>query len=1175
MRRFHFTALLLVCGVAVVGAARFERLDGVVSGVDFVQRIDTSHPMKRLYVSAFGGGGVAAGDFDGDGKVDLFFVDGAGDNRLYRQGAGLKFSEEGAARGVADPGVWSGGVAMVDIEGDGDLDLYLGSYGAPNRLFVNDGAGRFSEEAARFGLDRDGAFLMGVFADYDRDGDLDVFLLGHRHYREGGRPATTTSVTTTKKGVPTMKAEFEKYYDITLREVKRWEVNNVGAPDMLLRNDGGVFRDVSREVGIIEDKWQGNGAMWCDFNNDGWQDLYVGNDFEDPDLLYRNNGNGTFSEVAKEMFAHVTWFSMGSDTADVNNDGLADLLSLDMAATTHYKSKTTMGAMGTSTFFMETAEPLQYMHNCLQLGTGAGRFLEVARQAGVANSDWSWAAKFGDMDNDGWVDLFVSNGMTRNFNDSDHPLDMEKLVGAAEWDQYEGQPARPETNQAYRNLGSGVAGFEDVAEAWGLAHHGMSYGAAWCDLEGDGDLDLVVSNLEEPPGVFMNRGEVGNWLGVRLEGKGVNRAGLGARVEIETASGKQMRDFNPMRGFSSTDQPLVHFGLGEAEVVDRLVVRWPDGEVQELAGVRGNRVVVVEQDGAELEAEVVVDDRLFERGDGVVRGVRHWEEAFPDFKHQPLLPNALSRSGPGMACGDVDGDGADEVFVGAGAGQVGWLVRRDASGRWVGERFLAGEGERGSEDLGAVFFDADGDGDKDLYVVSGSVEAPPGHAFYQDRLYVNDGKGGFVRDVKAVPQAGDSGSVVAAADYDRDGDVDLFVGGRVVPGAYPVTPVSHLWRNSGKGTFEEAAGEGLAKVGLVTTALWSDVDGDGWVDLLVACEWGAVRLFKNEEGTLEDATEEAGLAGLTGWWNGVCGADFDGDGDVDYVVTNFGSNTKYHASEEKPVLLYYGDFDGSGKPHLVEAKAGDGYQLPVRGYSCSSTAMPGLKRKLKSYHEFAIAKLDEVYEPKRLENSLRMEATVLESGVLWNDGTGRFEFEVLPELAQVSPSFGCAAGDFDADGNADVMLVQNFYDPQVETRPMNSGMGVFLKGDGKGGFVAMWPGESGVVLPGNARSLVVSDLNGDGRADFLVGQSDDEPEVLLGRGEAGLGVRLEGEAAGARVEFGGRVAEVYSGGGYLSQSAPVVWFGERKAGTVKVTWGDGAVSEVRVKAGAGSVVVER
>ncbi|MDG2125912.1 MAG: VCBS repeat-containing protein, partial [Verrucomicrobiales bacterium] len=956
---------------------------------------------------------------------------------------------------------------------------------------------------------------------------------------------------------------------------KRWEVNNVGAPDMLLRNDGGVFRDVSREVGIIEDKWQGNGAMWCDFNNDGWQDLYVGNDFEDPDLLYRNNGNGTFSEVAKEVFAHVTWFSMGSDTADVNNDGLADLLSLDMAATTHYKSKTTMGAMGTSTFFMETAEPLQYMHNCLQLGTGAGRFLEVARQAGVANSDWSWAAKFGDMDNDGWVDLFVSNGMTRNFNDSDHPLDMEKLVGAAEWDQYEGQPARPETNQAYRNLGSGVAGFEDVAEAWGLAHHGMSYGAAWCDLEGDGDLDLVVSNLEEPPGVFMNRGQVGNWLGVRLEGKGVNRAGLGARVEIETASGKQMRDFNPMRGFSSTDQPLVHFGLGEAMAVEKMTVWWPDGEVQELLGVKGNRVVEIEQDSSRLVPGEERGERLFVRGDGVLRGVWHWEEPFPDFKHQPLLPNSLSRSGPGMACGDVDGDGVDEIFVGAGAGQVGWLVKRNGAGRWVGESFAAGEAERGSEDMGAVFFDADGDGDKDLYVVSGSVEAPPGHAVFQDRMYVNDGEGRFVRNAGAVPEEGDSGSVVAAADYDRDGDVDLFVGGRSVPGAYPVTPVSHLWRNSGKGIFEEAAGDGLAKVGLVTSALWSDVDGDGWVDLLVACEWGAVRLLRNVEGTLEDATESAGLAGLTGWWNGICGADFDGDGDVDYVVTSFGRNTKYHASAGSPAVIYYGDFDGTGKRHLVEVENEAGRLLPMRGFSCSSGAMPGLRKKLKSYHEFASAALEEVYEPKRLASALRLEATVLESGVLWNDGKGRFEFGVLPELAQVSPSFGCVAGDFDADGKADVMLVQNFYEPQVETRPMNSGVGVFLRGNGKGGFAALWPGESGVVLPGNGRSLVVADFDGNGRADFLAGQSDDEPEVLLGLGEAGLSVRLGGEAAGARVEFNGRVAEVYAGGGFLSQSGPVVWLGGHERGRLSVRWGDGELSEVQVKVGGGQITVER
>lgn len=1167
----------------------FTELPPTTTGITFVNPIDLKHPLKRLYTSALGGGGVAAGDFDSDGHCDLYFVSGARENRLYRNLGNARFADITAKAGVGGGEAWGAGVAAVDIEGDGDLDLYVCNYESPNQLFLNDGKGTFTESARAFGLDLAGAFGMAAFADYDLDGDLDLYLLAQRHYRAGGRP--NKQVTVMKDGRMQMLPDYEDYYGLTWRDGKS-ELNNVGARDKLLRNEssGGKphFVDVTKSAGISDGRYHGNSVTWWDFNHDGLPDLYVGNDFEDPDLLYRNNGNGTFTDVARQQLPHTSWFTMGADCGDLNNDGLVDFLVADMAGTTHYKSKTTMGIMGSSKWFMQNADPPQYMRNCLYVNSGAGRFLEAAFMAGLASSDWTWAVKFGDLDCDGRLDVFISNGMTRNFNDSDNPLKTDKLHGNTEWDLYEDTPTRPEKNRAYRNLGD--LAFADVSDNWGLGKVGMSYAAAWFDLEGDGDLDLAIANLDEPPSIHRNDSQGGSRVVIRLAGNGRNRLGIGASVKLRTASGEQIRQFNPMRGFCSTNEPSIHFGLGEAKSIERLTVTWPGGKSVTYQDLPANRrYTIPEEDAKTLPAAPAKQAAPMFAPSPAFRDARHWEMPFNDFNLQPLLPNRLSQSGPGLACGDIDGDGDEDLFLGGCAGYVGTLLTNDGTGRFLRSPFTAAERHKLSEDLGALFFDSDGDRDLDLYVVSGGVEAPPGHHSLTDRLYLNDGTGVFSpAPFGTVPLNPESGSTVAAADYDRDGDLDLFVGGRVIPGAYPEAPRSRLLQNRG-GSFTDVTFKSpdLLQPGLVTGALWSDANGDGWIDLLLSNEWGPVKFFRNEKGRLVNKTDEAGLGNLLGWWTGITGGDFDNDGDIDYLATNFGLNTKYQASENAPEVLFYGDFEGTGRKRIIEAGFEHGVCYPHRGFSCSRNAMPFVGAKLKSFHNFAKSTLGDIYPDDKLSGALRLEANTLATGILVNDGSAKFTFRPLPRLAQISPSFGSVVIDANGDGIHDLFLAQNFDGPQLETRPMRSGLGILLEGDGMGNFSPVWPRRSGLLVPEDAKSVVAADLNMDGRPDLVIGVNDGPVLAFESRGEtAPIAVHLSGPkgnptGVGARVtmHFGdglSRLAEVTAGNGYLSQAPAVLYFVPPKGSSAKrvsVRWPDGKTSTAPLVSGSRKVIV--
>jgi hypothetical protein len=1148
----------------------FQRVAPAHSGVQVTTAIDVAERRKHLYTSGLACGGLAAGDVDGNGLPDLFFCGTSGPNRLFVNLGGFKFEETNVSLLRKFGHDWASGASMVDIENDGDLDIYICNYDAPNQCLLNDGAGNFLESAKALGLDAVDAFIAPYFADYDRDGDLDLFLLTNRYYSPTGFP----------KSIPKkLTSEQSKYFQLyeTSPEEKR-DINIVPRRDRLFRNDGGKFKDVSDPAGFRE-PGHGLSAAWWDYNNDGWVDLYVCNDFDDPDLLYRNNGDGTFTDVIADVMPHTSWFSMGSDVGDINNDGLLDFLAADMSATTHFKDKTTMGAMGLRNWVMETP-PRQYMRNALYVNTGLPRFMEAAYLTGLAETDWTWAVKFADYDCDGRVDVYFTNGMTRNFNNSDIPFQKKFFVGRSEWAHYEATATRPEQNLVYANTED--YRFEDRSKDWGLDHSGMSFAAATADFDRDGDLDLAVVNMDEPVHLYRNDLSNGNRIAFNLKGTKSNRGGIGAILTVVTERGMQTRQIQPMTGFKSCNESGAWFGLGAESKVQKLSVNWPCGTFQEIENLEaGYRYTITEaSSGNPPKPET---KPYFARTDSLAEA-QHKEQEFNDFSIQPLLPNKLSQLGPGSAWGDADGDGDEDFFIGGALGKMGEMHFNLGGGRFRKSETWTFANDLACEDMGALFFDADSDGDADLYVVSGGVEAPPGHEIYKDRLYLNNGRGYFTKARDRLPDSRDSGSCVCAADFDRDGDLDLFVGGRVVPGRYPVSPQSRLLVNH-KGKFVDGTAKlapDLSKTGMVTGAVWSDCDNDGWLDLLVTHEWGPVKWFRNETGKLRDETTAAGLANYLGWWNGIASGDVDNDGDIDYVATNFGLNTKYHI----PAILHYGDLDGSGKMRLAEAEFENGICYPIRGKSCSTSAMPALKKRFPSFEKFALASLEEIYTKPRVESSLRLEANTLESGAFLNQGSGKFKFSPLPRLAQIAPSFGAVVSEFTGDGILDIILAQNFFSPQIETGRMDGGLGLLLKGKGDGTFETVSPADSGLYVPGDAASLTRSDLNDDGRQDIVFGINDAPVAAFrMSRILEGVSIRLRGKggnptAIGARIiakANDGRVLaieETTAGEGYLSQSSPMVYLqAAAQIKSISVRWPNGSESSHVLEIGATEVAM--
>jgi len=1180
------------------GSTLFSLLDDRKTGVGYVKNTLSKKFLLRLHESpSFSDKpailGVCSGDYDGDDRPDLFFAYPYGGHRLFRNLGGFRFEDVtekvGLRETVADH--WAVGCSFVDYDGDGDLDIFVAGTGDVNLLLDNRSDGSFSNIARKLGIAHEGANVQMAFADYDLDGDLDGYLVTNRETHLPPAPKGLRVEVAFNKGIPTIEEKYRELYDVVPHPIERLYVVEAGEYDHLFRNDGSRFTDVSEEVGLFGTD-QGLSASWFDYDDDGFPDLYVANDFFGSDRLYHNKRNGSFEEVARHVLPHTPWFSMGTDVADVNNDGLFDLMGSDMAGSSHYKSKIGMGDMEKSSWFLTTSRPPQYMRNALYLNAGMGRFLEVAQLAGLANTDWTWSLKFADLDNDGRIDLFGTNGMTHDQTNSDLVARAESFDTLAEkaafWQK---TPPKRDRNFAFRNLGDLT--FASVGSKWGLDFNGVSYGAAIADFDGDGDLDLAVASLEDPVRLYRNDSTTGHLMKIRLKGRKRNSHGIGAKVTIETKAGIQVRYLNSCQGYASANEPIIHFGVGNAKIIKRLTVRWPLGFTQTFENLPVDKFFVISEP-LEAESSPSSPEPLpLLVASGALSAIHHKENSFDDFKLQPLLPHRLSRLGPGMAWGDVDSDGDEDIFLGGASGQPSVLVLNDGNGTFTQKKLPYFENEQllPFEDMGAVFLDADSDGDLDLYVVSGGFDPRPKPLYLRDRLYLNDGKGDLTLDLDGTANIRDSGGPVAAADFDRDGDVDLFVGGRVVRGRYPTTPNSRLLRND-NGKFVDATdliAAGLGTTGMVSGALWSDFDDDGWLDLLVTHEWGPVGVWKNSAGKLANVSVPTGTAELLGWWTGIAAADIDEDGDIDYAVGNLGLNSKYHASKEKPYLAYFGDLDGSGVPRFVEACHEGNLLFPVRGKSCSTHAMPSLAKRFSTFHAFASAKFHDIYTPSRLKSALRFEINELASGCLINDGKGRLTFRALPRIAQASTVFGIAFGDIDSDGHQDLALAQNFFSPQPETGRIDGGLGLVLRGKGDGTFLPLRLDQSGFLLPSDAKALAFTDLNGDARPEIIATVNSSSPKVFLNKVTSGkpLVVRLIGSKGnlrgiGSRVTLhlkSGKslVGEMASGSSYLTGGSPALFLaipeGEEATG-VTIRSPLGKVSKHEVPSGASQLALQ-
>ena len=1085
------------------GQTLFRELTAEQTGLDFQMQL--YDPIEQIRVLMFlnANGGICTGDFDGDGLADIYVTSPVGGNRLYRNLGNLRFEDVTVTVGVADPKFWGTGATFVDIDDDGDLDIYACAYDMPNHLWVNDG-GQFTERAREFGLDFSGASMTMAFADIDNDGDLDGYLATTAKQPPAG----------TKFGVrfegkkPVIPDELREYWELIYLPGDRAHRTEAGQFDHLFRNDGKRFTEITKEAGI-DGPYFSLSATWWDYNQDGFPDVYVSNDYMGPDKLYHNNGDGTFADVIGDVTGHTPWFSMGSDVGDLNNDGLLDFFASDMSATSHYRDKVMMGNMEDTGWFLDFAEPRQYMRNVVYLNSGVERMLDVAFQSGLSSSDWTWTPRLEDFDNDGRVDVFATNGILRDAMNADLSEFATKSFqgGSHEWAEFWAkQPMYKEANQAFRNLGH--LKFENVATEWGLDRKGVSFGAASADFDNDGDLDLVVNNADAKVSLYENRSDTGSRIRVRLKGTRSNRFGVGATVRLKAGGQAQTRYLTLARGWLSACEPVLHFGLADALNVEQLTVSWPSGHQQSFQNLDAGRIyMITEPSGSPVrvpssrslsQPTALSQQAMFEESG--YNSVAHRENEFDDFALQPLLPNRQSQFGPALALADIDADGDVDAFLGGARDMAAQLLIN------TGTSFSTNSPpdfvlDAESEDVAAAFLDVDGDADQDLLVVSGSNEWPEESPRYLDRLYLNDGRGQFSRARAWLPDHRDNGSCVAAADCDADGDIDLFVGGRAVPGAYPVAAASRLLINEGTRLVDvtPAVFEGL---GIVTDAIWTDVNGDDRLDLVLATEWGPVRCLVHQDGQWFDRTDELGLGEYLGWWNSIAAGDIDGDGDMDFVVTNFGWNTKYKATKEKPESLYFGDLDGTGKPHIVEAKLDGDIRLPRRGFSCSKNAMPFLQSKMQTFHNFASSTLDELYTPQRLDQCRRFEVNTLASGLLVNNGVEGFTFRALPWLAQIAPSMDAVLVDVNQDAHLDIVMAQNFYSPQRETGRMDSGLCLLLVGDGKGDFAPVWPHQSGISLPHDTRKVAAADVDGDGQSDLVFAANNGPMTVLLNTANA-------------------------------------------------------------------------
>ena len=1083
--------------------SRFTLLPAAFTGIDFANNLEDELSLNVFkYRNYYNGGGVAIGDVNGDGLADLYLVSNQRQNRLYLNRGDFHFEDITSGAGVAGEHRWSTGACMADVNGDGLLDIYvcnsgnIGDDDRANELFLNqgnDGSGkpRFREAGAAWGVNDPGFATHAAFFDYDRDGDLDLYVLNNAF-----RPLSTFDLSKNLRDIRDEKA----------------------GGDCLYRNDGERFSDVSAEAGILGSVIAfGLGLSVSDVDNDGWMDIYVANDFFEKDYLYLNNQDGTFRESLNSAVRYVSTASMGSDIADLNNDGRMDISTTEMLPEDDYRLKTTFtfDAFDRMARQVEWGYYHQYQQNALQINNGpvpgeGVTFTEIALQAGVAATDWSWGALIADLDNDAYKDILVTNGIFRDVTDQDY-LDfllqqdnIQRIILGEEVNfsrLIEAIPSTPLSNYAFRNQGDLT--FENAAREWGLDSLSYSNGAAYGDLDGDGDLDLVINNVNQAAFVYRNESDslsAHHFLRVRLQGAGKNTSAIGARVTLHAGQSRLVLEQMPMRGFQSSVDHVLHFGLGENESIDSVIVQWPAGGQSIVKSPPANQLITIaENDGktpgnlppATQPAPLFADITA-----GFAPGLEHQENAFDDFKREPLIPRMLSTEGPRIATGDINRDGRSDFFLGGAKGFPGRLYRQSAAGAFEPVNEAVFEKDKICEDVDAVFFDADGDGDQDLYVVSGGNEFSRKAPALTDRLYLNDGRGGFSPAKDRLPRQITSGGCVAVADYDRDGDIDLFIGSRSIPWQYGMTPESYLLQNDGRGFFslaDAAWNDAVSQIGMVTDAAWADIDRDGAADLVVVGEWMPVTVLRNTGQGWENITEAAGLARSNGFWNCLEIADLNGDGYPDLIAGNLGFNSKIRVSEEQPATLYISDFDRNGLLDPITAfyKGGQNYPLPLLKELLAQ--LPYLRERFPNNASYAGQTVSEVFTPEELEHATRNQVFTTASSVFYGSAAGRFTARELPREAQYSSVFAIEVLDANGDGKADLLLGGNFYGYTPQLGRQDASFGTLLEGDGEGGFAVIPPTQSGIFVRGQVRDITRLKVRG---REVVILARNDAPAVV-------------------------------------------------------------------------------